>query len=80
MGLRNTRPSETPGNPTGPLYTCRLMKEQVFSRENGRFRNWWYADMHEDLLVFYSPCKDEEEKPKPVKAWRRYNQVWHNED
>ncbi len=70
-----------PGEPDrGPLYTCRLMKEQVFSHENGRFRNWWYADMYEDLLVFYSPYKDEEEKPKPVKAWRRYNQVWDNND
>ena len=70
-----------PGEPDrGPLFTCRLMKERIFSHENGRFRNWWYADMYEDLLIFYSPYKDEEENPKPMKAWRRYDQVWPSKD
>lgn len=70
----------TPGEKDrGPLFTCRLMEEQIFSHENGRSRNWWYADMYDDLLVFYSPLKDEENSSTPVKAWRRYNQVWREE-
>ena len=70
----------SPGEPDrGPLFTCRLIEEQIFSHENGRFRNWWYADMYDDLLVFYSPLKDEENSPTPVKAWRRYDQVWREE-
>ena len=56
------------------------MKERIFSHASGRFRNWWYADMYEDLLIFYSPYKDEEENPKPMKAWRRYDQVWPSKD
>lgn len=70
-----------PGEPDrGPLFTCRMMEDRIFSHENGRFRNWWYADMYDNLLVFYSPFKDEEETPVPVKAWRRYEQVWRGEE
>lgn len=69
-----------PGEPNrGPLFTYRLMKEKVFSHANGRFRSWWYADMYEDLLVCYPPFKDEKTS-RPVKAWRRYNQVWPYRD
>lgn len=69
-----------PGEPDrGPLLSCRLAKELVFSNEMGRFRDWWYADMYEDLLVFYSPYMNEEGSPRPVKAWRRYSQVWPKE-
>ena len=59
-----------------------MMKEQVFSHENGRFRNWWYADLYDDLIVFYSPLKDGDSGDRdaaPVKAWRRYSQVWRSE-
>ena len=52
------------------------MEELVFSHARGRFRNWWYADMYDDLLVLYPPLKVEEVTPKPVKARRRYDQVW----
>lgn len=52
------------------------MGELVFSHARGRFRNWWYADMYDDLLVLYPPFKVEGMTPKPVKAWRRYDQVW----
>lgn len=74
---RNAEPDyETLGNPgepdRGSLFTCRLMKDIIFSHARGRFRNWWYADMYEDILVFYSPFKDEQDAPKPVKAWRCY--------
>ena len=37
-----------------------MMEERIFSHENGRFRNWWYADLYDDLIVFYSPLKDED--------------------
>ena len=47
------------------------MGELVFSHARGRFRNWWYADMYDDLLVLYPPFKVEGVTPKPVKAWRR---------
>lgn len=60
----------------GLLFTYRLMGELVFSHARGRFRNWWYADMYDDLLVLYPPFKVEGMTPKPVKAWRRYDQVW----
>lgn len=30
-------------------------------------------------IVFYSPLKDEENSPTPVKAWMRYDQVWREE-
>ncbi len=56
------------------LLTPEIMFREVFSHENGRFRNWWYARLYDDLLVFYSPYK--EDGCKPVKAWRRYEQVW----
>lgn len=35
--------------------------------------------MYDDLLVFYSPLKDEENSTTPVKVWRRYDQVWREE-
>ena len=69
-----------PGEPDrGPLFTCRMMEEQIFSNENGRFRNWWHADVYDDLIVFYAPFRDGEKGAAPVKAWRRYNQVWREE-
>ena len=70
-----------PGEPDrGPLFTCRMMEERIFSHKNGRFRNWWYADMYDDLIVFYAPFKDAKRDAVPVKAWRRYDQVWRNEE
>lgn len=73
-----------PGEPDrGPLFTCRMMEEQIFSHENGRFRNWWYADLYDDLIVFYSPLKDGDSGDRnaaPVKAWGRYSQVWRSEE
>ena len=70
------------GNPgeleRGPLFTCRMMEERIFSHENGRFRNWWYADLYDNLIVFYAPFEDGEKDMVPVKAWRRYNQVWRS--
>lgn len=69
-----------PGEPdAGPLFTYRLMEELVFSHAYGRFRNWWYADMYDDLLVLYPPFKVEGAAPKPVKAWSRYDQTWPTE-
>ena len=61
------------------LFTCRMMEERIFSHENGRFRNWWYADLYDGLIVFYSPFRDGEKGAAPVKAWRRYSQVWRSE-
>ena len=52
-----------------------MMEERVFSHESGRFRNWWYADLYDDLIVFYTSLKDGKKNAVPVKAWRRYNQV-----
>lgn len=57
-----------------------MMEERIFSHENGRFRNWWHADLHDDLIVFYSPLKDGDRDAAPVKAWRRYSQVWQSEE
>lgn len=56
-----------------------MMEERIFSHENGRFRNWWYADLYDDPIVFYSPFRDREKGAAPVKAWRRYSQVWRSE-
>ncbi len=56
-----------------------MMEERIFSHENGGFRNWWYADLYDNLIVFYSPFKDGEKSAAPVKAWRRYSQVWRSE-
>lgn len=60
------------GNPgeldRDPLFTCRMMGERIFSHENGRFRNWWYADPYDGLIVFYSPFRDGEKGTAPVKA------------
>ena len=63
----------------GPLFTTKLATEEIFSHKNGRFRNWWYASLYEDCLVFYSPLMDRKETPRPVKAWRRYDQMWSEE-
>ena len=69
-----------PGEPDrDPLFTCRMMEERIFSHENGRFRNWWRADSYDDLIVFYSPFRDREKGAAPVKAWKRYSQVWWSE-
>ena len=64
---------------SGLLFTYRPMEELVFSHARGRFRNWWYADMYDDLLVLYPSFKVKGVTPKPVKAWRRYDQVWSAE-
>ena len=70
-----------PGEPDrGLLFTCRMMEERIFSHANGRFRNWWYADLYDDLIVFYASFKDGEKNAVSVKAWRRYNQVWRSEE
>ena len=59
----------------GPnLLTPEIMYEEVFSHKNGRFINWWRASLYENLLVFYSPYSNQGDKP--VKAWRKYDQVW----
>lgn len=53
------RKHESRGEPDrGPLFTCHMMEEQIFSHENGGFRSWWYADLHDDLIVFYAPFRD----------------------
>lgn len=53
------RKHESSGEPDrGPLFTCRMMEERIFSHENGRFRSWWYVDLHDDLIVFYAPFRD----------------------
>mgnify|MGYP004498671253 CR=1 FL=1 len=64
--------SETSGSPTA-AYCSPIASwgELVFSHARGRFRNWWYADMYDDLLVLYPPFKVEGVTPKPVKTWRR---------
>lgn len=60
------------GNPgeldRDPLFTCRMMEERIFNHENGRFRNWWYADLYDNFIVFYSPFRDGEKGAAPVKA------------
>lgn len=59
----------------GPdLLTPKIMFDDVFSHRNGRFKNWWRARLYKDLLVFLSPYEDNGDSP--VKAWRRYDQVW----
>ena len=35
--------------------------------------------MHDDPFVLYPPFKNEGAALKPVKAWRRYDQVWLTE-
>lgn len=62
-----------------PPLTFEVMQREVFSHKNGRFRNWWYASLYDDYLVFYSPCDPERRRP-PVKAWKRYEQVWPKEE
>lgn len=62
----------------GVLLTPRVMQEEIFSCKNGRFLHWWYARMYADWLVFWSPL-DPERAEDPVKAWRRYDQVWPSE-
>lgn len=57
-----------------PLLTPKIVFDEVLSNKNGRFRNWWYACLTNDLLVFYSPY--DPERKTPVKAWRRYEQIW----
>ena len=57
-----------------PLLTPKIVCDEVLSNKNGRFRNWWYACLTKDLLVFYSPY--DPERITPVKAWRRYEQNW----
>lgn len=64
---------------SGLLFTYRLMEERVFSHARGRFHNRWYADMYDDPLALYLPFKVEGAAPKPVKALRRYDQVWTTE-
>ena len=56
-----------------------LALHKALSHENGGFRNWWYADLYDDLIVLYSPFRDGEKGAAPVKAWRRYSQVWRSE-
>lgn len=63
----------------GPLFTTKLMMEEIFSHKNGRFRDWWYASLYKDYLVFYSPFKIEGKVSKPVKAWKCYEQAWEKE-
>lgn len=50
------------------MFTCLMMEEQIISHENERFRNWWYADPYDDLIVFYSSFRDGEKGAAPVKA------------
>lgn len=64
----------SPGEPDrDPLFTCRMMGERIFSHENGRFRNWWHADLYDDLIAPYSPFRDGDKDAAPMKAWRQYN-------
>ncbi|MDD7202876.1 MAG: hypothetical protein PUH18_00820 [Coriobacteriaceae bacterium] len=55
-----------------PRLTARIMFEEVFSGANGRYRNWWFADMSEDFLLLYSPY--DPARRTPVKAWKRYEE------
>lgn len=57
---------------SAPKLTTRMMFEEVFSGENGRFRNWWFADMSEDLLILYRPY--DPARRMPLKAWKRYEE------
>lgn len=50
------------------------MEELAFSHARGRFCNWRYADMYDDLLVLYLPFKVEG-LPSTLKGRRRYDQV-----
>ena len=61
-----------------PLLTPEIMFKEVFSHEHGRFRDWWYAHMVNDYLVLYSPY--DPGRKIPVKAWRRYEQIWPKSD
>ncbi len=58
------------GEEDKPLLTSKIMFEEVFSLENGRFQHWWYARMYDEYLVLYSPHR--EEWSKPVRAWKCY--------
>ena len=62
-----------------PPLSFEIMQHEVFNHENGRFRDRWYASLYDDYLVFYSPYDPERRQP-PVKAWKRYKQVWPKED
>lgn len=62
-----------------PPLSFEIMQHEVFNHENGRFHDWWYASLYDDYLVFYSPYDPERRQP-PVKAWKRYKQVWPKED
>lgn len=56
-----------------PLLTPKIMFEEIFNIRSCRFMNWWYASMYDDYLVFYSPYR--EEWDKPVRAWKCYERT-----
>lgn len=56
--------------------TPRRISEEVFSGANGRFRDWWYCRNYADYIVLYAT----REMDVPLKAWRRYDQVWDDEE
>lgn len=62
---------------SGPKLTARIMFEEVFSGVNGRFRDWWFADMDEDYLLLYSPY--DPSRRTPLKAWFKYEER-HDDD
>ena len=61
-----------------PLLSPKVMFEEVFSGKNGRFRDWWYASLYDDYLIFYSPYR--EEWTKPVRAWKCYKHTIFDEE
>lgn len=61
-----------------PSLTPRLLGERIFNGRNGRYQDWWLAEMSQDWLIFYSIY--DPERKVPVKAWRRYEQNWDEED
>lgn len=53
-----------------PALTPHVVFEKVLSGKNGRFRNWWLAEMYEGFLVLYSGS--DPALRRPVKAWAKY--------
>ena len=60
--------------PDQPLLTPRDITTVVFSNSLGRFRDWWYASLYDEFIVFYASF--DESKTHPVKVWKRYVNVW----
>lgn len=53
-----------------PTFTPHVVFEEVLSGKNGRFRNWWFAEMREGSIVLYG--SSDPALRRPVKAWAKY--------